>query len=416
MTRNRLGGTLPYMAPEQLRALGNVLEQMPGPAADVFSFGVIAHQLLCGRHPFAPVPAPGPTKKVTPLLLARHAAGPDSLTQANPRVDAALAGLLRRCLDLDPQVRPTAAELAAALKRRPAPRRDPRHRLRRPRFALAAAALLIFATLSAAARQDPERARQEEAQRLYEHGRAQVIKAKAEGRPPAAAVRFFEESDRLNPSGRAQAALAYCRALLREHDRAVQACQLVLEQYGADQGVNKARLLNLRGYARLQMYEKDHDSRTEETLRAATKDFQDALGLDPDLRVAHYNLALLALRRALLPASGFKVPEEALEHMRQAVRLSPPSLRLSYDAARLFALACRTRPELAAEALDHLEQAVKNGFDLSRLRPDPTDKLVKEPLFQPLTKHARYQNLLRAEQRKPLASPELRLLDPVAAD
>ncbi len=54
----RLGGTLPYMAPEQLEA--TVLAPNPGPAvidprSDLFSLGVIAYELLCGEWPYGPI-------------------------------------------------------------------------------------------------------------------------------------------------------------------------------------------------------------------------------------------------------------------------------------------------------------------------------------------------------------------------
>jgi serine/threonine protein kinase len=52
----RFIGTLPYVAPETLAP-----RRFPGPAhtpaADVFAFGVIASQLLLGRHPAGPLPA-----------------------------------------------------------------------------------------------------------------------------------------------------------------------------------------------------------------------------------------------------------------------------------------------------------------------------------------------------------------------
>jgi serine/threonine protein kinase len=72
-------GTLTYMSPEQLRALPLT------PTSDVFSFGIVLHEMLTGEHPFirptSPAtinaimtdPVPTPTSgehKVPPVLLA----------------------------------------------------------------------------------------------------------------------------------------------------------------------------------------------------------------------------------------------------------------------------------------------------------------------------------------------------------
>jgi HAMP domain-containing protein len=90
-------GTLPYMAPELADGAHYV-----SPAADIFSFGLIAHELLAGRPAF----------EVPPVLIAR---GGLPMPRALPSTIAAtLAAVIASCLEMEPARRPAARVLAAA--------------------------------------------------------------------------------------------------------------------------------------------------------------------------------------------------------------------------------------------------------------------------------------------------------------
>ncbi|MBL8635806.1 MAG: protein kinase [Myxococcales bacterium] len=106
-----LVGTPMYMAPE----LWNLGSQQAGPASDIFSFGVIACELLTGALPFksAPVLARWQGESVT---IAK-------VRQLRPDVPRELADLVDGCLTEEPSQRPVAralvtrlSDLAAALK------------------------------------------------------------------------------------------------------------------------------------------------------------------------------------------------------------------------------------------------------------------------------------------------------------
>ena len=94
------------MAPEQ--ALGDPATDY---RADIYSWGVVAWELLGGAHPFA-------ERTTMQALIAAHVAeAPPSLAAKRPDVPEPLARLVMRCLDKNPANRPaSAAELLAALE------------------------------------------------------------------------------------------------------------------------------------------------------------------------------------------------------------------------------------------------------------------------------------------------------------
>ncbi len=98
-------GTPLYMAPEAARGA-----RKAQPASDVFSFGVIAFELLTGKLPFD-------ASSVVARLRGRSSPPPPSVGATRPEIDATLADLVDRCLSADPAARPTAKDLGRALGR-----------------------------------------------------------------------------------------------------------------------------------------------------------------------------------------------------------------------------------------------------------------------------------------------------------
>ncbi len=93
-------GTPLYMAPE---LTGGSQAQ---PASDVWSFGVIAHELLTGRHPFPEAP-----------VLAALGGRPFPTASAlDATIDQALREILQRCLAQRPELRPTSLAVLSALE------------------------------------------------------------------------------------------------------------------------------------------------------------------------------------------------------------------------------------------------------------------------------------------------------------
>lgn len=96
-------GTARYMSPEQ--AQGKLLAS----ATDIFSLGIVLYEAATGQHPFAADPQ-------TDILHAIASEQPIPPSQLSPEIPNALESLLVRMLDKDPALRPTAAEVEAALE------------------------------------------------------------------------------------------------------------------------------------------------------------------------------------------------------------------------------------------------------------------------------------------------------------
>jgi serine/threonine protein kinase/predicted ATPase len=99
-----LAGTVSYMSPEQTRS------EPAGSASDVFSLGIVAYELITGRHPYAT----GSVKGTLSAIASRPAIPPRRFC---PELSAELEALVLQMLEKDARLRPTAAEIGAALGR-----------------------------------------------------------------------------------------------------------------------------------------------------------------------------------------------------------------------------------------------------------------------------------------------------------
>ncbi len=110
----RVGGTLPYMSPEQLEAFcdGRELDER----SDIYSLGLILYDLLTGRAAFPP--RTGPAREAAAQMLEDRRKVRPGVRDYNPRVPPAAEAVVLRCLEPDPARRyRSARELQEDLER-----------------------------------------------------------------------------------------------------------------------------------------------------------------------------------------------------------------------------------------------------------------------------------------------------------
>src|SRR5437588_11484447 len=129
-------GTPMYMAPEQAAS-----DPSTDQRADIYAWGVVAYELITGKHPFA--------GKMTPqaLLTAQMSDTPAPITGTNSKVPRPIADLVLRCLSKTAAMRPAnGTELLAALDD-PSTIRSPRINVDWPRRREAVIATLAIALM-----------------------------------------------------------------------------------------------------------------------------------------------------------------------------------------------------------------------------------------------------------------------------
>jgi serine/threonine protein kinase len=104
------GGTLPYMAPEQIEAFINPdLWEKVGAGADIYSLGLVLRELLTGEKPELPDPALPPARALSDAL-ARRPFLDVAVRRFNPEIPYALEAIVAKCLTLSTDDRYTSAQ------------------------------------------------------------------------------------------------------------------------------------------------------------------------------------------------------------------------------------------------------------------------------------------------------------------
>ena len=374
----KVGGTVPYMAPEELATLfGNaptVRQRQYDPRSDVFSLGVILYELMTGTLPFGEISWNQSVEELASQLHQRQKNGPDPIRNRNAQVDQRLARQIESCLAFDPEDRPeTAAKLASELRKELSlPRRTTRwignHRpfvsgMAALTFACVAAILLFFAfrppysvrelrsglsyneqgeyALAAGCLDNSIRANPTSSEALFARGIAHQRLGEFES-----AIQDYNSAHRLTARPFFKACEGYCCNRINLHKAAITAYQMAL-----DEGYHLPAVLNNNIGVSYRMLRKIDES--ERYLQLAVQQ-------DDRLQAIHYNIAMTALQRSLRQKTP--IPNKVFVHVAKVMDIGPTTAELCHDLAALYATAADHDASLIRPAVEYIGEAIELGY------------------------------------------------------
>jgi serine/threonine protein kinase len=101
-----------YLSPEQLR------DEDLSELSDMYAFGILGYELFTGEGPYE-------AKSTTQWITAHLSGDPKDLQRMRPDIDPNVAAVLKRCLNREPNRRPSAATAARALSTKDPEARTP---------------------------------------------------------------------------------------------------------------------------------------------------------------------------------------------------------------------------------------------------------------------------------------------------
>lgn len=439
--KERKGGTLPYMSPEQLSRVlkGRFDDQHEiDEQSDLFSLGVLLYELFTGKHPFGFSLSSVCKKEAAAELLEKQERGVRSLQELNPHLDANLIVTVEKCLAFKPEERwKSAADLKQAFQEMISWKYRTVRWIKNHKKTVFASIATVFLMLSIAvysvATRPPldvrrvnqgkvalEEERFEDAIPLFEeaiewnpdsfdaHFNLGLALLRAEPPTVEKLDRSFREFDRCREMSQGDHVVSACqghsRALLAFHSGGVlakpyfqSAVRFYKEAYG-EQRVSEAALQNNLGvcYEFLRDYEQ------------AQNHYLEAEKLNDQLEQVYYNLARTNRRQA----SHEKIPRD-LTYLRRFLELNPNHLESYRDAAMVYAYLCKSsnsgpeQQQHLEKCLEHCRLAVGKGLTRKGLESVSSlfPSLKENKTFNGLLRKAESNDAFRAEKYSPFVDP-----------
>ena len=434
-----IGGTLPYMTPEQLQHVVN--SDQPAPPidhrTDLFALGVTMFQLLTGRLPFPTANLPQNRIEAARQLLELQRVQRDWCGELEGVISPQAARVIGDCLAFDPQKRPeSAAEVAQQFRRELATGARVRRWIRSHRWSLSIATFFLLVVASifgigmsyrtpAHLRQyqlgleyldagDYARARQcfDEAldvrkdfrEALIMRGWTDLLAARQEGLEKTgrdelqrSAAEYFREAHRLQNCAESAASLAQCLTETEPINYQDAGAYYDIARGGDFWTAAVANNLGLCFYRNGQ-------------LESAADVLSEALIMDSALSAAHWNLLRLRERFGRLVIRNEFVALENLQKAMDQIKVmresAPESADLELEAARIFVMALAVETSASKEGTEQrqrelLEQVLESCKRAIGLNLDPANLQDLENRAPQLKGEVRFQQLLLPRSAAP---------------
>lgn len=356
----RMGGTLPYMAPERIRALlGQTREMSRADRADVYSFAAVLYECLCGEVPFVP----GPFKNVRGLaeeLMRKKIGIAPSLRSRNSSVPRWLSKLVERCLDANPTSRPTAAQIENEFRMRRSGKPNRKKLVVATAFVVLGAITSQFVSLPSQSVIERASVPRDPAQFAdpFERGIAYLDRDQV-----APAMLAFDEAREHNPDGRTFAYLGYCHSRGAQHEVAVECYKKAIEL-----GFVAPWVHNNRAYSLTQT-----NRNAATNLPVALNEVSLAFDKAGDQRDIKLNWVYIRYLSKYDSKTKRFIDDKCIQVLEEVMADGPYDADLYYKAAVILAAGSDSEAS-RCKAISYLTKAIELGKRPTNLAGDPVLK------------------------------------------